>query len=146
MKQNYYINKGKHLKRLKTYILIGLSSLTILIIINFISYKISGFITVSFMLGGAVFISLASLYRTIFLLKLPLITIDEKSIKYFNILWYNSHQWDKFELAHFNTEDLTISIGLTNGRTFDKFMLDSLTEQDIENIKNEFIIRNKLIQ
>jgi hypothetical protein len=146
MKQKYYINKGKHFKTLKTYVLIGLSSLTVLIIINFISYKISGFMAVSFILGGAVLISLASLYRTIFLLKLPLVSIDEKSIKYFNILWYNSHKWDKFELAHFNTEDLTISIGLTNGRMFDKFMLDSLSEQDIENIKIEFIERNKLIQ
>lgn len=144
MKHQYFINKERHFKSLKTYILIGTVCLSILVLINYFTVKFMGVVSVSLMLGGVVLISLISIYRTVFLLKLPLLTIDEKRIKYFNVLWYNSHEWDKFELAHFNSETSTISIGLRSGRIFDSFMLDSLSQQDIENVKKQFIENNKL--
>ncbi len=145
MTQKYFIDRSRHMKTLKTSLVFGLGCLAVLILTNIIFYNFSGLIIASAFLGGAVLISVISLYRTIFLLKRPLITIDDNSIRYFNVLWYNNHKWDKFELAYFNTDNLSISIGLTNGRIFDKFLLDSLSQKDIENIKNCFITRDKLI-
>ena len=146
MKQKYYTDKSRHNKTLKNSSIIGLASLTFLILLNLFFYNFAGLIAVSTLLGGAVFISIIALYRTVLLFRLPLIIIDDNCIRYFNVLWYNKHRWDKFELAYFDTNNLSISIGLTNGRIFDKFLLSSLSEDDIENIKNCFIAKDKLLR
>lgn len=144
MTHNYFIDKQKHLKTLKTSTMFGLGSLIILILINILTFRIIGFIFISLLLGGAVLIWLISLWRTIFLLRLPLIQINDDSIKYFNILWYNRHKWDKFEIACFDPETNSISIGLANGKLFDKLLLESFSEETIENIKKQLVEKGKL--
>lgn len=124
--------------------LIGVTSFAALILVNILFYHFAGTFVVSLLLGGAVFVSLISLYRTIFLLKLPLIVIDEKSVNYFNVLWYNKYNWDKFDVAYFDTDQLSLSIGLRNGRVYDKFLLNSLSTHDVEEISHHFKTRNKL--
>lgn len=121
MKHKYYINKSKHIKVLTTAIIIGLSGLIALVLINVMFHHLTGGVLISFLLGGAVFLSLTSLYRTIFLLKLPLIVVDDESVSYFNVLWYNKYYWDKFEIALLDTNQLILSLGLRNGRVYDKF-------------------------
>lgn len=133
------------MKTLKTSSLFGLGSLTVLILFNLFFYAFSGLIVVSTLSGAAVFISFITLLRTILLIKLPLFILDENSIKYFNVLWYKNHQWSKFELATIDADRHSISIGLTNGRIFDKFHLDSLSLEDIERIKRNFTEKKKLI-
>ena len=144
MKRKYYINRAKHYKTLRISSVIGLLCLVVLILLNVFFYHFSGLIVASSLLGGAVFISCIALYRTLFLFKLPLIIIDNDAISYFNVLWYNKHKWTKFELAFFDAEIPSVSIGLTNGRIFDKFLLDSLSQQDIDEIINHFIAKDKL--
>jgi hypothetical protein len=144
MKHKYYINKLKHLKQLKIAIIIGLSGLVALVLINVVCYYLTGRVLNSFLLGGAVFFSLISLYRTIFLIKLPVIIIDDESVSYFNVLWYNKYYWDKFELANLDPNQHTLSIGLRNGRVYDKFLLNSLSDEDVEQIIKHFETRNKL--
>jgi len=138
MKHKYYINKSNHSKGLKIAILIGVISLVALFLVNVVCYHFTGAFVVSLLLGGAVFISSISLYRTIFLLKLPLIVIDEKSVNYFNVLWYNKYNWDRFDVAYFDTDQLSLSIGLRNGRVYDKFLLNSLLTHDVEEISHHF--------
>lgn len=125
--------------------MIGLLCLAALIVLNLFFYHLSGFIVASALLGGAVFISCIALYRTLLLFKLPLIVIDNEAISYFNVLWYNKHRWSKFELAFFDAETPSLSIGLVNGRIFDKFLLDSLSQQDIDEIVTHFINKDKLV-
>ncbi len=144
MKHKYYINKSNHSKGLKIAILIGVISLVALFLVNVVCYHFTGAFVVSLLLGGAVFISSISLYRTIFLLKLPLIVIDEKSVNYFNVLWYNKYNWDRFDVAYFDTDQLSLSIGLRNGRVYDKFLLNSLLTHDVEEISHHFKTRNNL--
>lgn len=146
MKKKYYINKHRHLKTLKVSGIIGLTSLLTLIALNFMTTVLGNLMIVPFILGGAILISVFSFYRTIFLVKLPLIIIDDKSIQYFNILWYNKHRWDRFEIAFYNSDELIISIGLVNGRVFDRFILSSLTQSDIEEIVQTFKTKNKLTE
>lgn len=124
--------------------LIGVTSFAALILVNILFFHFAGTFVVSLLLGGAVFVSLISLYRTIFLLKLPLIVIDEKSVNYFNVLWYNKYDWGKFDVAHFDTDQLSLSIGLRNGRLYEKFLFDSLSNRDVEEIVQHFKTRNKL--
>jgi hypothetical protein len=144
MKHKYYINKSKHSKELKTAMLIGAISVVALVLINVVFWHLTSVVLISFLLGGAVLLSLISLYRTIFLLKLPLIVIDDESVSYFNVLWYNKYYWDKFEIANLDTNQLILSIGLRNGRVYDKFSLNSLSDEHVEQIIKHFEARNKL--
>lgn len=145
MKHEFYINKASHLKSLKKLTIFGLFCLIVLIVVNFVTYNLTGFIVVNLLLGGAVLFTLIAFYRTIFLLKLPVLIIDDNSIRYFNALWYNKHKWDKFEIAYLNPDGSLISIGLKNGRIFDRFSFDSLSDEDIQKIINTFIVKGKLV-
>jgi hypothetical protein len=145
IKKKYYINKNKHLKSLGLWALIGLMSLLLIVVLNLLTTILADLIIVPFVLGGSLLFSLIAFYRSIFLIKLPLIIIDNDCIQYFNVLWYNKHRWNKFEIAFYNEDQLTLSIGLTNGRIFDRFMFSSLATSDIDDIIETFKSNNKLI-
>lgn len=99
---------------------------------------------ISAFLAGVVLVALIDLFRTIFLLKFPIIIIDDSTIRYFNILWYNTYYLNQFEIAEFDDKSQTVTIGLTNGRILDKFKLDSLSQQEIDEIKRYLLIKDKL--
>ncbi len=124
--------------------IIGIICLLLLILIYTFFYKFFGIVMISAFLAGVVLIALIDLFRTIFLLKFPIIIIDDSAIRYFNILWYNTYYLNQFEIAEFDDKSQTVTIGLTNGRILDKFKLDSLSQQEIDEIKRYLLIKDKL--
>jgi len=144
MTHKIFIDRQKHFKTIKTSNMFGVGSLAILIIINMITHEIMGLMAVSFLLGGAVLIWLISLWKTVFLLNLPVILIDDNSIRYFNIFWYNHYRWNEIEIASYSRESSTISLGLLNGRIFERLSLESLDEKSINEIKKLLVLRNKM--
>ena len=107
---------------------------------------VGGFVAVPMIFSGAVLISLIAFYRTLFLLKLPLLIIDDVSIWYFNVLWYNTHKWDKLEVAVLDADIKWLSIGLHNERIFERLLLESLTQNDIEDILQHVKMKCELIE
>ena len=133
MQKKFYINKKNHSKTLKTYALIGVSSAVLCVLLFYLG-DFLGHIEIPHLLGGAVMISFFAFYRTLFLLKLPLIKVDNDTVAYFNIFWYKKYCWEDLHIAVYDAEDAILTIKNSNGRIFNHLHLSSLTAIQMDEI------------
>lgn len=128
----FYINRGKVFKTILKSLSIAIIGLIVLFALNFIVALFSSFFITPFILAVPSVYALITIYRSIWLIWLPEFIINDSQFKCFNILWYNTHKWDNFDIIEYSKDNYAIELKLNNGNVIDKIDLSTLKDDNIE--------------